>query len=260
LLPVATSETAVLITGASSGFGVQFAKQLAALGYSLALVARREERLQELAKELTASYGVTVEVIPCDLTDPVARDALVDEVKSKDFKLVGLCNNAGFGTHSAVLTADPDRELQMLRLNVEALTDLTQKLLPEIVANSPGAVLNVASTAAFNPLPKMAAYAATKSYVLAYSEALHVELQATGVSCTTLCPGPSATEFSATTGDEELFTNVPKFMMVAPEKIVQQGVKGMLSGDRVVIPGLGSKALALAAKVLPRRVLIRGIK
>ena len=190
-LPPPNLDTVVVVTGASSGLGAELSRQLAALGHDLVVVARRQDRLEALAEELRRQHGVTVLVTPADLSKAAPRKRLVEALRASEKTVVGLCNNAGFGTFGRVLELDPRREAEMVALNVTAVHELTLAFVPAMVQRRAGAILNVASLAAFQPLPDMATYAATKAFVQSFSEALHAELAGTGVSCTTLCPGPS---------------------------------------------------------------------
>jgi uncharacterized protein len=254
-LPAPSLDTVVVVTGASSGIGAELSRQLAALGHDLVVVARRRDRLEALAEELRRQHGVTVLVTPADLSKAAPRKRLVQALRTSEKTVVGLCNNAGFGTFGRVLELDPRREAEMVALNVTAVHELTLAFVPAMVERRAGAILNVASLAAFQPLPDMATYAATKAFVQSFSEALHAELAGTGVSCTTLCPGPSPTEFGAVSGsaDSEWMLS---FASVAPEDVVSAAVRGMLRGRRSVIPGVAPKALAAGGRLAPRSVLL----
>ena len=189
-LPPPTNGSTILVTGASAGIGAELARGLAARGYGVTLVARREERLRALADEL----GSGAEVAPCDLADAAARGALVAGLERQ---VTGVCNNAGFGSVGRFAELDAERELRLVRVNVEAVVELTRAFLPGMLEAGAGAVLNVASIAAYQPLPGFAAYAASKAFVQSFSEAVHEELAGTGVSVTCLSPGFTHTEFEA---------------------------------------------------------------
>src|SRR5918995_207369 len=193
-LPPPTIDTTVLVTGASAGIGSELARELARRNYNLVLLARRADRLRELAEELRLTHGVHADIEPCDLTDVSERRSLIERLRAGERAVAGVCNNAGFGTVATLLESDLEREQQVVRLNVEAVHHLTGAFLPQMVERGAGAVLNVASTAAFQPLPGFATYAASKAFVQSFSEAVHAELGGTGVSVTCLCPGFTHTE------------------------------------------------------------------
>src|SRR3954453_7912194 len=199
-LPPPAAGQVVLVTGASSGIGAELARQLAALGHDLVLVARRAERLEQLATALPAEHGVDALAVPTALTDAEQRHALVTSVRASEKFVAGLCNNAGFGSYSRVLDAETAHEAAMVQVNVTAVHELTLAFVGPMVERRAGAILNVASLAAFQPVPGMATYAATKAFVQSFSEALHAELAGTGVSCTVPAPGPVPTEFGAVAG------------------------------------------------------------
>src|ERR671934_3131179 len=198
LPPPQTGSTA-LITGASSGIGEEFARQLAARGHGVFLVARREERLRALADDLERLHGIRAEVATADLADPDQTEALPGRVAERGLDVEVLVNNAGFTTVGDV-HENPDRQLGMIRVNCEALVALTTACLPAMVERGRGAVIQVASVAGFQPIPVQAVYAATKAFVLSFSEAVSTELRGTGVTMTVLCPGPVATEFVEAAG------------------------------------------------------------
>lgn len=187
--------TVALVTGASSGLGMEFAHRLAERGADLVLVARRADRLEQLATELRAKYGTTCTVVPLDLTAPDAVASLVATLAAAGIRLSTLVNNAGFGTHGTFATLDPDRIADEIQLNVTALVELTRTFLPELLASSNGALVNVASTAAFQPMPRMAVYGATKAFVLSFTEAIASENRRSSLKVLALCPGPTTTEF-----------------------------------------------------------------
>ncbi|HEY6236260.1 MAG TPA: SDR family oxidoreductase, partial [Candidatus Elarobacter sp.] len=186
-----------LITGASSGIGEAFARALAARGEDLVLVARSAERLEALAAELSAKHGVRAHVLPADLSDPKAVDALVAELTARGLTVTTLINNAGFGTHGEFASLDAARERDEVIVNVLAPVQLTHALLPAMVARKSGAIVNVGSTASFQPVPYMAVYGATKAFLLSFSEALAEEVRAHGVRVVALCPGQTDTAFFA---------------------------------------------------------------
>ena len=250
-----TSRPVALVTGASAGIGKELARRFARGGHDLVLTARRVDELQTLADELR-SAGATAHVFPADLSDPAAPRKLFDEVAAAGLAVDVLVNNAGFGVYGKFADADPDRLLAMVRVNVLALTELTRLFIPGMVARGRGRVLNVASTAAFQPGPLMAGYYATKAYVLSLSEALAHELRGTGVTVTCLCPGPTRTEFAAVAAAEgtKLFDN-PNVTDAGP--VADAGYRATMRGRRVVIPGVLNRLGAVATRFVPRTVLMR---
>jgi len=257
LRPPSASSTG-LVTGASSGIGADIARELASRGWGVTLVARREERLKALADELASNRGVRTEVVAADLADPESRQAMVDEVAARGLDVEILVNNAGFGTGGSVHEGDRAAEVAMIRTNVEALADLTYAYVPQMVERGSGAILNVASTAAFQPLPGSATYSATKAFVLALSEAMHEELKGTGVTTTAVCPGPVRTPFVdiISKGESEAASSVPSFVWMSSEDTARAAVDGMLRGRRVVIPGRLNQLTALASTYTPHEILL----
>ena len=199
-LPDPSPRGTALVTGASSGIGAAIAAELAARGHAVTLVARREERLRTLATELTAEHGTEAAGIACDLAHPAERDRLAGLLQSTGRAIEILVNNAGFGSRGRFATNDRARMVEMVRVNVEAVVDLTSRFLPGMAERGRGAVINVASMAAFQPLPGSATYAASKSFVLSFSEAIRTEQRGSGVTVTAVCPGPVRTEFTAAAG------------------------------------------------------------
>jgi hypothetical protein len=257
-LPAPASDRTAIVTGASSGIGEQLARALAARGYGVTLVARREDLLRKLAGDLSKSHNVRVEVIAADLTDQSAREDLVKAVAGLGLTVDVLVNNAGFSTTGRVEQADVDRELAMIRTNVEAVVHLCSLVIPGMVERRRGAVLNVASTAAFQPLPGQAGYGATKAFVLSYGQARAAELRRSGVTLTTLCPGPVQTGFAEAAGmdEEEAEGSLPKFMWVSADDVAKAGLDGLDKGRTVVIPGMPNRVLAGVAQVTPRRIIL----
>ena len=245
-----------MVTGASAGIGTELARELARRGYDLLLVARREERMRELAEELRLAHGVNGDVEACDLTDAEARRDLVARLQAGEREVVGVCNNAGFGTVATLVQSDIEREQQVVRLNVEAVHHLTGAFLPRMVEQGAGAVLNVASTAAFQPLPGFATYAASKAFVQSFSEAVHAELSGTGVSVTCLFPGFTHTEFpeNAEAGDKQ--QTIPDFLWMEAPDVARVGIDAMVAGRRTAIPGLKNRATMLGGRYTPRSVLL----
>lgn len=257
-LPAPAPGTTILITGASSGIGTDLARELARRGYGLTLVARRRERMETLAAELTAKHDIVVDVQTCDLSDAGARAELLAGLTAPGATpVVGVCSNAGFGTIGDFKDLDLAREVEEVRLNVSAAHEIAGTFVVPMIERGAGAILMTASVAAFQPIPRMATYAATKAFVLSFSEALHSELAGTGVSCTALCPGPVKTEFNSTAGVEEQDGPSIDFLVQVPaQEVAAAAVRGMVEGRRSVIPGLGARTLATAGRLTPRTLLL----
>jgi len=256
-LPPPTSDHTALVTGASSGIGAEIARELARRGRGVTLVARRTERLEALAKELADAHKVRTEVIAADLTDPEVRAGIGTELARRGLAVDVLVNNAGLSTVGPVHAGDRQRELTMVRTDVEAVVDLCTLFLPAMVARKSGAVLNVASTAAFQPIPGQAGYGASKAFVLSYSQALQGELRGSGVTVTVLCPGPVKTEFDEVAGFGKSFDDLaPKVMIVPAQHVAAAAVDGLERGRSVVIPGTANAVLAQAARLAPRSLLV----
>jgi len=250
-LPPPSPDTTCVVTGASSGIGAECARELARRGYGVTLVARREDRLRELAAEL----GERAEVHACDVTDPDARAALAEALRTRGTQVAILVNNAGFSTSGPFFRSDRGRELAMISTNVEAVVDFCALFLPGMVERGRGGVLNLASTAAFQPLPMQAGYAATKAFVLSFSESLHTELKGTGVGVTALCPGPVKTEF-AEVANLENAEALPDVFWDDPQQVAKAGIRGLERGKRVVIPGALNRAGAIGGQHVPRSLLL----
>jgi uncharacterized protein len=264
-LPDPTPDSAALVTGASSGIGAAIARELAQRGHSLVLVARRKEKLDALADELSDEYSVRAEAVGCDLGKATSRQRLPSRIESLGLEVSVLVNNAGFATGGPFHEADPERELQQVRVDVEAVVALTSAFLPAMVRRGRGAILNVASTAGMQPLPYSAGYSAAKAYVLTFSEALHQEVQGAGVTVTVLAPGPVATEFWDIAGWEvangqSFEKTVPRQAWVTADQAAEAGVKGLEAGRRVVVPGLPIRAAMLATQYLPHAVKLPAIE
>jgi short-subunit dehydrogenase len=244
-----------LVTGASGGIGLFMARELAARGFDLALVARREDQLQAVAAELARTHGATCRVLSTDLARPDAPARVHDWATGESLKVDALVNDAGFGLQGRFVETDPARELEMLQLNVVTLTFLTKVFARDMVARRSGRILNVASTAAFVPGPLMAAYYASKAFVLSLSVALANELAGSGVTVTVLCPGPTQTSFGSTAGAEgsRLFQSG----VMDPAAVARAGVEGMLAGRGMVVPGLRNRILASTSGLVPRAVTAR---
>jgi short-subunit dehydrogenase len=257
-LPPPSESSTALITGASSGIGEAIARELASRGHGVTLVARREDRLRGLAGELHERDGVRTEAIGVDLGDAGARDALSSRLEELGLDVEILVNNAGFGGAENFVDSERGRLVGMVRLNCEALLDLQARYLPDMVKRGRGAVINVASTASFQPLPRTATYAATKAFVLSLSEAVHEELRDSGVTLTALCPGPVRTEFmEQAPGLEESEEKVPDVFWMSAAGVAKDAVDGAERGKRVVVPGLMNRAGALAGQHAPRMLALR---
>jgi short-subunit dehydrogenase len=239
-----------LITGASAGLGVEFARQLATRGHRLVLAARRKDRLDALAKQLGKARAVAV-----DLSKSGSASKLLADLAAAGEEVDVLVNNAGFGLIGRFAELDAKRERQMIDLNVGTLTDLCRAVAPAMIKRKSGAILNVASTAAFQPGPNMAVYFATKAYVLSFTEALHEELKPHGVHVSALCPGPTRTEFGevAGFGGNGLFDRTA---MESPE-VVKAGLDGLDRNQAVVVPGFVNKVGAISTRFAPRSVVRR---
>lgn len=243
-----------LITGASSGIGADLARELARHGHDLVLTARRVAPMRALADELR-SAGATSTVIAADLSAAGAAGTLAADVASRGLAVDVLVNNAGLGAGGPFHESDPARVSEMVYVNVVALTELTRAVLPAMVARGSGRVLLVASTAAFQPGPSMAVYCASKAYVLSLGEALSYELRGTGVTVTTLCPGPTHTGFTAVanTGSSALFDSPVANVMAAAE-VARQGYRALAAGKRVHIAGLVNRIVAASGRFSPRAI------
>ena len=255
-LPEPDPEATVLITGASSGIGAELARQLAARGHNLTLVARRKERLDELAAEIEHASGVTVERRKVDVSNQAQRTRLVNSLRDGDRRVVGVCNNAGFSTFGKFQELPVDGELEQVRVNVLAVHELTGAFLPGMVQRGSGAILNLASLAGFLPLPTQATYGASKAFVVSFSEAVHADLGGTGVSCTALCPGPVRSEFFQAAGKESVDETAPSFVWVSAHDAARAGIDGMVKGKRIVYPALKHRVAGLAGRLAPRSLAL----
>ena len=250
-LPAPDPNATVVVTGASSGIGAELARELSRRGHHVTLVARRRERLEELATELGEA-----DVRPADLCDAESRAQLLGALRQTGRFVAGLCNNAGFGSFGRLWELEADTERRMVALNVVALHELTLELLPTMVQRGAGAVLNVGSTAGTQPLPGNATYAATKAFVNSLSEALHSELQGTGVSCTVLMPVPVRTEFMDVVDAPEVEGRAPGFVWESARDVALKAVDGMARGKRVVVPGAFAKAATTLGRHAPHAITL----
>lgn len=253
-LPQPNAARSVVITGASSGIGAEIARGLSRLGYHPLLVARRADRLANLAGELARDHGVTAEVLPLDLGDAAARTELIRRIAADS--PAGLVNSAGFGTNGPFQSLNLARESEQVTVNALALMELTHAALPGMIARGSGAVLNIGSVAGFQPLPDAAVYSATKAFVQTFSEAVHEGLHGTGVSCTTLCPGPVPTEWWEVAGAAVTPQSGLGPVATSVRQVSDAAIAGMLDGKRLVIPGLGPKLMGAGGRFAPRAVLL----
>ena len=243
-----------LITGASAGIGCEFARQLAGRAHSMILVARREDRLVELADELRREHpNLRIHIRKVDLADLAELQDLLQWLHREKLGIDLLINNAGLGDSGPFANSDPVRNSDMTLVNVTALTSLTRHLVPQMITKHRGGILNVSSSAGFLPIPGSAVYAATKAYVTSFSEALRAELRGTGVSVCALCPGPVVTEFQQVAKREGVQPDIgPKFLVVTVEQVVRDA----LAADRpLIIPGFAMKLLMLLARLMPLPIL-----
>jgi short-subunit dehydrogenase len=240
-----------LVTGASGGIGLELAKLLAEDGYNLVLVARSAQKLDELARDLRQICGVDVLVIACDLSDPAAPQQIWAALQARDITVDLLVNNAGYGIHGNLADSDTAEILNMIQLNVVALTHLTRLFLPGMIARRSGRILNVGSTGSFAPCPSMAVYSATKAYVLSFSQAIQAEVAGSGVSVTALCPGATATGFQSRAGVENTRISAQSGLMTA-QKVAEIGYAGLKRGRAVVIPGTFNWWMIFFTRFSPR--------
>lgn len=252
------AEEIVLITGASSGIGCELAKLFAAEGCRLILVARSEDKLNEHARQLESEYGTHSTVIPMDLAQPGAAIQLFDKVQSMDLQVDTLVNNAGFGQMGRFDGIPLERHTNMCQLNMVALTQLFHLFLPQMKERNRGGILNIGSTASYQPGPNSAVYYATKAYVLSLSEAVHAELWGTNVKVTCLCPGPTKTGFGADSemGDLAMF----KYNVMDVTKVAKAGHAGLRKGKRVVMPGLINQLLAFSNRFTAKPIILSIMK
>jgi short-subunit dehydrogenase len=243
-----------VITGASAGIGAALARVFARNGHAVALVARREDRMRELADEIEAAGGVRPLVIVADLQRGDAAGLIGKTLAAQKAEPQFMVNNAGFGLVGLAASRDRDEQLQMIDVNMRALTELSLAFVDSLSRHR-GGLLNVGSMAGFLPGPGMAVYYASKAYVLSFSEALHSEFKARGVRVTVLCPGPVPTEFAERAGVRGGLA--PGFLTQSAEQVAQAGFRGLMRGQRTVVPGLANKLVTLAIRIIPRRVVLR---
>ena len=247
------ANTRALITGGSVGIGAALADVFAGHKHDLILVSRSRDKLEAKGRALREQFGVDVVCLPEDLADPQGARRLYDTITARGLEVHFLVNNAGVGLYGKFATTDLDAELRMIQLNVTSVVDLTKRFLPSMIERRSGRILNVASTAAFVPGPWMSVYYASKAFLLSFSQAIDYELKSSGVTVTTLCPGPTQSEFKVRAGSQRsrLFE---AFVMDAPS-VARVGYDGMMSGKAVAIPGLRNKLVPVAARLAPRPLI-----
>jgi short-subunit dehydrogenase len=238
-----------IITGASAGIGTALARVFARNRHALVLVARREDRLKELAAEIAAAGGPAPIVLPLDLTRPDSTVQIREMLRARALEPQYIVNNAGFGLIGPAAALDRNEQLAMIDLNIRVLTDLSLAFV-DALARTRGGVLNVASVAGFLPGPGMAVYYASKAYVLSFSEALYRELSPRGIRVTCLCPGPVETEFAVRAGAIE--RGPPGLLAVTAARVAEEGYRGLMHGERTVVPGLANKIVTFLPRIIPR--------
>jgi len=248
-------ETA-LITGASSGIGYEFSQLLAEKGYDLIITARNTEKLNQLRKKILEKNQVNITMIPKDLSLVESSKELYLEVKRQQLKVTILINNAGFGDYSEFSTSDIEKQLQMVQLNISSVISLTRYFIEDMKNANYGKILNVASILAFFPMPLFSVYAATKSFVLSFSEAINEELKPTNISVTCLCPGPTKSNFTQNSemGQSRAYKNLKQ---AKPKEVAKLGIKAMLKGKRTVIYGFGNSLLIFSTRLGTRGLVLK---
>jgi short-subunit dehydrogenase len=244
-----------LITGASSGIGLELAKVIAREGHDLVITGRNADALEALAGQLEGKFGVKVTVIVLDLAGKDAPQELFESVRERQIEIGILVNNAGFGLGGPFVETDISREIEMIDLNIKALTHLTKLFLGPMIALRSGRIMNVASTASFQPGPLMSVYYASKAYVLSFSEAVAEEVRGKGVTITTFCPGPTATGFAQAAGLEN--SRLFGMGVASAKDAAEFGYSAMMSGKRIAVPGLRNKFVAQANRFAPRSLVTR---
>ena len=247
-----------LITGASSGIGYELARRFAEEGFALVLVARNKEKLVEIADELKEKFGASVTTLAKDLSNPLSPSEIFIELQQKSISVNVLVNNAGFGSSGPFAEANLANELEMIQVNVTSLVQLTKLFLREMVRRDEGKVLNVASTAAFQPGPLMSIYYATKAFVLSFSEALSEELLGTNVTVTCLCPGLTRSDFQKRAGLENV--RLVRGNIMSAKVVARAGYRGLMKNKTVVIPGFQSKLFVFLVRLAPRKWVTRIVK
>ena len=246
-------KSVALITGASYGIGAEFARVFAADRHDVVLTARSGEKLEALAAELRVKNGIEVSVIVADLARPDAVALIIEELKKREISVDYLINNAGFGNYGEFAENDATVELEQIQVNIVALTALTRGVLPGMLERKNGRILNVASTAAFQPCPLLAVYGATKAYVLNFSEALAVELRGTGVSVTCLCPGPTESNFGERSGFS-LLKNM-QGRIPSARAVAEYGYQALFARETVAVHGIANRLLTASSRFAPRKIV-----
>src|SRR5437667_900293 len=250
------TERVTLITGASAGIGTELARVFASHGHRVALVARRADRLEALASEITKAGGAAPIVIPCDLAQPDCGDRIAEALTASGVEVEYIVNNAGFGVFGRAIQRDRSNQLEIIAVNVRALTDLSLRFSDHLIRHR-GGLLNVGSIAGFLPGPGMAIYYATKAYVVSFTEAMRAELAPHGVRVTVLCPGPVPSEFQAGAGVKPGFDSA--ILNVSPADVAQQAYSGLMANKRAVLPGLGIKIVPFLLRLFPRSFILGAV-
>ena len=251
------TERVTLITGASAGIGTELVRVFASQGHRVAMVARRADRLQALAAEITAMNKSRAPiVIPCDLEQADAGDKIAAALAAEGVEVEFMVNNAGFGLFGRAAELDRNEQLAMIAVNIRALTDLSLRFADQLIRNH-GGLLNVASIAGFLPGPGMAVYYASKAYVLSFTEALRAELAPKGVRVTALCPGPVPSEFQTRAGFEPGFDSA--VLNVSPARVAREAYRGLMANKRAVLPGIGIKIVPFMLRLFPRGFILAAV-
>lgn len=245
----------VLITGASSGIGMELAKLFAYDGYNLVLIARRRMQLEKLAFELTNKYSVKITIITKDLSQPESPDEIFKELKDKSIQIDILVNCAGTQIYGEFQKKDIEKELQLIQINIVSLTQLTKLAMEGMLKRGSGKILNIGSTGSFAPAPLNAIYCATKAYVLNFSEGIAKDLEGTGISVTTLCPGATRTEFAEKAKMQN--TRMFNLSVMSAEKVAQIGYKALFRGKRVKVAGMLNKLIVFSTRLIPRGLVLK---
>ena len=246
-----------LITGASAGIGMAFAEELAARQTNLVLVARKEAKLQQLAQQLQNKYKIQIDVVVKDLTEPIAALAVFDAVTQKGLTIDLLINNAGFGEYGDFADLDAQRQVKMIQLNILALVELTHQFLPQMRLRRSGSIINMSSTAAFQSMPYFSVYAASKAFVLSFSEALWAENKSYNVRVLAVCPGPTETQFFQEAGFPEMLASVAAQNYTPKEVVVRQALQALEKNHSTVVPGaLTNQLQANLPRFLPREIMV----
>ena len=250
------ADCVTLITGASSGIGAELARIFASNGHNIVLVARREDRLNQLADEIAATGKSRPAVIACDLREPGACDSIADKLSAMDAEVDIVVNNAGFGLFGNAVEMDRGEQLAMVDINVRILTDLSLRFADSLIKHR-GGLLNVGSIASFLPGPRMAVYYASKAYVLSFTEAMRAELGPKGVRVTALCPGPVPTEFQGRAGFEAGLDSA--ILNVSAGAVARAGYRGLMSNKRLVMPGVGVRMIPFLLRFAPRSMVLASV-